>query len=124
MDWEGEKRVGKSKELKNATVSDGFEAKPSGPEDLVESPIQPDRKKFQRENCSRVTDETLQNLSDKIFDIPTAESHRLDKFYTYYLLLEFIGYTFLIKADLTKRLVLKFCSLIKMKPLSLRKTFV
>ena len=78
-DWEGKKRVVKSKELKNATFSHGFEAGTSGPEDLVECPIQLDPNKYQRKNCSRVTDETVQNLWDKIVDITTAKSTKIGK---------------------------------------------
>lgn len=78
-DWEGKKRVIKSKELKNATFSHGFEAGTSGPENLVECPIQPDPNKFQRENCSKVTNETVQNLSDKIVDVTTAKSTKIGR---------------------------------------------
>jgi hypothetical protein len=78
-DWEGKKRVIKSKELKNAAFSHGLEAGTSGPKDLVECPIQPDPNKFQRENCSKVTDETVQNLSDKIVDVTTAKSTKIGR---------------------------------------------
>ena len=78
-DWEGKKRIIRSKELKSAAFSHGFEAGTSGPKDLVECPIQPDPNKFQRENCSKVTDETVQNLSDKILDVTTAKSRKIGR---------------------------------------------
>jgi len=78
-DWEGKKRIIKSKELKNAIFSHGFEAGTSGPGNLVDCPIQPDPNKFQRENCSEVTDKTAQNLSDKIVDITTAKSTKIGR---------------------------------------------
>lgn len=79
-DWEGEKKVIKSKELKKTVFSHGWEAGISGPEDLVECPSQTDTMKHQRQDCIKITDKNTQKLSDKIVDLATSKKVGMVKF--------------------------------------------
>lgn len=79
-DWEGEKIIIKGKELKKAVFSHGIEAETSIPMDLVECPIQKDPTKYQRKDCSRITDKNAKNFSNKIIDLTTSREVGMVKF--------------------------------------------
>jgi hypothetical protein len=81
-DWEGQTKVIKAKELKKSVFSSGIEAGTSTLEDLVECPVQPDPTKYQRKNCSRITDKNAKNFSNKIVDISTSRKPGMVKFKT------------------------------------------
>ena len=81
-DWEGETKVIKSKELKKSVFSHGIEAQTSTPKDLVECPVQTYTSKYQRKDCSRITDKTAKNFSNKIVDLTTSKQPGMVKFKT------------------------------------------
>lgn len=82
LDWEGDSKVIKSRELKKSVFAHGYEAGVTGTEDLIEGsgPIQTDPKKHQRENCSKITDTGAKNFSDKIVDIAQSRKVGMVKF--------------------------------------------
>jgi len=81
-DWEGDKKIIKSKELKKSVFSHRQEAGTSGPQDSVECPIQQDRLKHQRKDCSQITDKNAQEFSNKIVDLATSKKVGMVKFKT------------------------------------------
>jgi hypothetical protein len=71
-DWEGDTKTIKGKELKKSVFSHGIQAGIKLPEDLVEYPTQLDPTKYQRKDCSRITDKNAGKFSNKIVDITTS----------------------------------------------------
>lgn len=82
QDWEGETKIIKAKELKKSVFSHGIEAETSTLEDFIECPVQTDTTKYQRNDCSRITDKTVKNFSNKIVDITTSRKPGMIKFKT------------------------------------------
>lgn len=80
LDWEGETKLINGRELTQAVFGHGYEAGTSGKDDLVECPIQPDLNKYQRKNCSRITDETARNFSDRIIEVTSVKTDNRIKF--------------------------------------------
>lgn len=49
-------------------------------DDLVDCPRQPDPKKYQRENCCRLTDEIVDQVANKFTDLTTSTSDDMVQF--------------------------------------------
>ncbi len=71
-DWEGESRTIKSKELKKTVFAKGYDAGVVPAEDLVPCPVQDDLAKFQRKNCGLITDQSVEEMRDKLIDLTTS----------------------------------------------------
>ena len=71
-DWEGESRAIKSKELKKTVFAKGYDAGVVPDENLVPCPVQDDSAKFQRERCGLITDQSVEEMRDKLIDLTTS----------------------------------------------------
>ena len=71
-DWEGESRTIKSKELKKTVFAKGYDASVVPAENLVLCPEQDDLAKFQRKNCGLITDQSVEEMRDKLIDLTTS----------------------------------------------------
>ena len=71
-DWEGESRTIKSKELKKTVFAKRYEAGVVPVENLVTCPVQDDPTKFQRKNCGLITDQSVENMRDKLIELTTS----------------------------------------------------
>ena len=71
-DWEGESRTIKSKELKKTVFTKGYDAGVVPAENLVPCPVQDDSAKFQRERCGLITDQSVEEMRDKLIDLTTS----------------------------------------------------
>ena len=71
-DWEGESRAIKSKELKKTVFAKGYDAGVVPAENLVPCPVQDDSAKFQRERCGLITDQSVEEMRDKLIDLTTS----------------------------------------------------
>ena len=71
-DWEGESRAIKSKELKKTVFAKGYDAGVVPAENLVPCPVQNDSAKFQRERCGLITDQSVEEMRNKLIDLTTS----------------------------------------------------
>jgi hypothetical protein len=71
-DWEGESRAIKSKELRKTVFAKGYDAGVVPAENLVPCPVQYDSAKFQRERCGLITDQSVEEMRDKLIDLTTS----------------------------------------------------
>jgi hypothetical protein len=71
-DWEGEGRTIKSKELKKTVFAKVYEAGVVPVENLVPCPVQTDPRKYQRDKCGLITDQSVDDMRAKLLDLTTS----------------------------------------------------
>lgn len=79
IDWKGNPKVIKSGELKKFVFSHGYEAGVVLENDLIPYPIQSDPTKYQRDECAKITDESVQKFTDKIIDLAISREPAMAK---------------------------------------------
>lgn len=79
-DWEGESLVLKSFEVRKAVFTNGKRLGITSSEDAVSCPTQEDPTKYQRQECSRITDQAVLDFQRKIIEKSTSTKPGMVKF--------------------------------------------
>ena len=79
-DWEGIERSIYGRELKKTVYHNGIEAGTSPLADRVDPPVQDDPTKYQRVDCSKITDQNIVPMREKIVSLTTSKNNNMIKY--------------------------------------------